>query len=415
MVEHGLLLVHRASRSVERLVQLMREKGFEATVLSSRPPGSLDAFDETCRKLGVRWRVTPGPDITLREAEETMDTFAGPYRFAISVWEGHRAVIAALNRRIGAADVSPESVARVQDKLAARDALHAAGLSSLKAYRLDDPALPAAMNGDRRFIARPRRGAGSLLTAIVLRLDEAAALQRKLAARPANGDLFSEYFEGNEIFVEEFFEGQEFSLELVRVEGRSLSACWHEKTQMRVTDESILECAFASPAVTLSPAQQQAGQDFCDRVLDVLHMTHGCFHVELLRNAEGRWELIEVNARPGGGLVSESVYQRFGVRPSSDWIDVLVGRMPAPREAPRCGTFQQFAYPAAGRRIARISRRADVPSPDVEMNAMAAGATAQGDREDFAVGSLWRTRGETHHQEVKHLSAADYVSFEYEA
>jgi len=304
-------------------------------------------------------------------------------------------------------------VASIQDKYVARELLRAAGLSHLRAYRLDDPALPSALASGERHIARPRRGAGALLTAVNTSHEQARALQARLTTRAEAGDMFSEFFGDNEIFVEPFFEGREFSVEMIRSRGETVFRCWHEKTDMRVSSSTILECAFASPCVSVTPDDIEQGNRFCESAMRVLAMDEGCFHVEVLRNAAGQWELIEVNARPGGGLVAESVFQRYGGRMGADWVDLLAGRPLGERRPASCGTYFQFGYPAEGRRIAQVSERSDVPAPHIYAKLLDVGSIARTDREDFATMCLWRTALSTHADEVQALSRSEYVQFSY--
>ena len=75
MTQHALLMVHRASHSVERLAQLIREKGFEPTVLASRPTGkagAVDSFEAACHKLDLRYCLTGSGEITLADTFNTL-------------------------------------------------------------------------------------------------------------------------------------------------------------------------------------------------------------------------------------------------------------------------------------------------------------------------------------------------------
>jgi hypothetical protein len=411
----ALLLVHRGSRSVERLTAMVREKGFEPLVLSSALNDGDDYFVAKCAELGVPCHVSARTQLELPDVHEALGEQRHNCRFALGFWDGQRTLMAEANELLGAADISARAAALIQDKLAVRLRLQAAGLTTLSAFRLNEDAR-TRLAGGKRHIVRPRRGAGSLLTALVSSWAEAEALEARFRVGTGQDDLFGEFFTHNELFAEEFFAGREFSLDVVRSAGRTHFTCWHEKTRLEFSSTTILERGFASPCVTLDRAACAEGLAFTERVLGALDMQAGCFHVELLRDERGIWELIEVNPRPGGGLIAESVRQQYGRRMTSDWIDVL-SRAPLAKvpDEPACGTYLQFAYPQSGRTIARVVRAADMAEPQVFSALLEPGKAARHDREDPGAMVLWRTALSSHRDEVSALSAREYVSFEYVA
>src|SRR5207247_835110 len=125
--------------------------------------------------------------------------------------------------------------------------------------------------------------------------------------------------------------------------GEVLLASEHEKTEVEFLPKTVLERGFISPAITLAPETVKAGLQRAKDVLAALGLSEGGYHVELRVNGRGEWDVIEVNARLGGGLLAESIKRQYGRVMHSDWLDMLAGSRPEPYPATRqCGVYLQF-------------------------------------------------------------------------
>lgn len=415
MRNRALVIIHRGSPTAARVVAACREKGLEPFVVSSATLDGGAGIRAVCQEAGAGCAVL---DEVRLSAESVLRAAGGaPERFAfcLAIWDGHRPVMAAINRRLGARDVTPESVVRTQDKYLLRTRLNERGLSRLAAHRVADPGARRALAGGAPHIVKPRRGSGSLFTRIVRSWEEVEAVQAAFARGPASGDLFEEFFLENELILEQFFDGREFSLEMIRCEGRSVFVCEHEKTVLEFGSAAVLERGFASPTVSLSAERVRAAVEHAEAALEAMELTDGCYHVEIRVDAGGACEIVEINPRIGGGLVSESVRQQFGVSMSRVWIDMLRGAPVAALDRGRtCGTYFQLAYPEESRRVLELRKNDGLPAPEVFVQTLKPGAVARGDREDIAAMALWRTDLVTHAALVGTLTANEYVSFVYE-
>lgn len=129
---------------------------------------------------------------------------------------------------------------------------------------------------------------------------------------------------GMDFLVEDYVPGREFSFEVIAVDAEPYVVAVHEKCEVTETAGTVLENACVSPPVSLSQEEVAAGIHWVTRVLDVLDLDWGCFHVEARHTASG-WDLIEVNPRVGGSLISPSVAALTGGPGLLDlWLDSLL-------------------------------------------------------------------------------------------
>ena len=416
MSRKALVLIHRGSPTTVRLVQLFREKGLEPVVFSSATADDGAGFHAMCAQLDVEHAIARSVTPTAAEVFQELGGAAETCDLCFAVWEGQRPLMAEINHRLRARDMSPDVIQRAQDKHLVRGVLGKRGLSGITSYRLNDPDLRARLAQRERHIVKPRRGAGSLLARVVSTWEEVESVATSFRQGPRAGDLYEEFYIQNELIAETFFAGREISLEMVRQGGRTLFVCEHEKTSLEFTASTVLERELASPAVGLSEADILAGVGLANRALDVLDLDEGCYHVELRMNDHGAWEIVEVNPRIGGGLIFDSVLQQFGRSMLNDWIDLLTGKaLPVSDSSRRrCGTYSQLAYAEPGRIVTRLRKDESFPAPEIFIQAIVPGTAAQGDREDISAITLWLTPLGTHRELVATMMKSSYVTFEYE-
>lgn len=411
-----LLICHRGSKALERMVAFARARGLSPVAISSACADQGQSWAEMCQRLEVPFGLSAASTIALADVDALLERHPGDYAFAYANWDGQRELMARMNERFGARDLSPAAVRFVQDKLAFRQALIVAGLSRLAVSRADAPEARAALERGEALIVKPKRGAGSLLTGKVERLEELERLNALFHAGMPDDDLFSEFLHDNELIAETFFSGTEFSFEVIRSQGRTAFWCAHEKTRMEYTDLTVLERGFSSPCVTIDAAESRVGFAAVEKALAAFGLDQGCFHVEMLRDEAGRWEFIEVNARIGGGLIGDSVHAQYERHMLGDWMDLLLqGEIEIPEPTPNVGTYLQFSYPEGDRRISAINQSPRMREPDLLRMLTAVGKTTRSDREEFAALCLWKTDRQRHAEEVAALAAEEYITLEYEA
>lgn len=410
--DRALLLVHRGSRLTAPLVKILRDKGFEPFVLSSAPFDDGAAFRGACEQIGVEYAVSTAAVLPVDEVLKRAGAIAN-CRFCFSFWDGQRLAMAHANEVLGARDVTPDAVLLTLDKHAMRVALAEHGLTRLVPAQLGDPALRQRLDRGERHIVKPRRGAGSLCTRAVTSWPQVLDQLRAFERGPGEADLLAEYYDGNELIAETFFEGREISFEVIRQGGRTVLASDHERTVLDFADETVLERGFASPPAYLGEADVAAARELMDRVLDAVALSDGCYHVEVSVAAGGECEIIEVNPRLGGQYMFDSVRVQHGRSLLDDWIDVLAGRV-VPDAGPRtCGTYYQAHYLKPGRQVLGSRLRTDLPTPELFAETYRAGSVARADREDLGAMTMWRTDLDTHAQTVATLIPNDYCTFAY--
>jgi biotin carboxylase len=410
----ALLLVHKGAPSTGKLVAFLRAKGFEPFVLSSAVRDDA-AFRAAMAELDVETAVSTDAALSVAEVLATARTVQD-CRFCFTIRDGQRAAMAAANRELGAHDPSPEAIERCVDKHRMRHALAEAGLTALRSFRLDDPELRQRLDSGERHFVKPRRGVGSLCTRVVDSwaqvLDQMLAFANGRVASDGD-DHLGEYYWDNELIAETFLDCRELSFEVIRQGGRTVLASEHERTVREFTAQTVLERGFASPPVRITPDEVAAARDLLDRALTALELDDGCYHVELGVGSDGRWEIIEVNPRPGGQYMVDSVQLQLDRSLGNDWIDVLTG-VPVPPAGERtCGTYYQAHYLAPGRQVIGMRVNPAMPPPTMASGLLRTGQSARADREELGAMSLWRTELATHEQQARELAPQERVSFVY--
>lgn len=411
----ALLLVHQGAPSTAKLVAFLRDKGFEPFVLSSAPPDGPAAFVDSCVHLGVEYAVSAdallGVDEVLRWARAVPDC-----RFCFTIRDGQRLAMAVANRELGANDPAPEAITNSVDKHRMRALLLERGLTGLRPFRLDDPELRRRLDAGERHIVKPRAGTASLCIRVV---DSWRQVRDHVAAfelGAGQGDTLAEYFTGNELVAETFFEGRELSFEVIRQGGVTKLASDHERTVRDFTDETVLERGFASPPVLISADEVRLAREHMDAVLAALGLDDGCYHVELsvgMDTTRSTCEIIEVNPRPGGQYMVDSVRLQLGRSLGDDWVDVLTG-VEVPPAGPRtCGTYYQAHYVEPGRQVIGMERDPDLPAPTMASGLMRTGRVARADREELGAMTLWQTDLARHEETVHTLMPRDHATFVY--
>ncbi|MEU4270349.1 ATP-grasp domain-containing protein [Streptomyces sp. NPDC026092] len=331
-----LLLSHVGFSFLEDLARTVTARGLKVYVLSSLPepqhqgsrPGALaDLADDV--------RVTGEHVLTPHDVEEYLDGLrAAGERVAccLTVWEGYRHLMALANARLGVPDLDEKQVPELRDKLTLRNRLADAGLSRVRAAALTPETLAARRSDGGRHFVKPVSGIASFGT-FPLAPDTTWADLERIAAEAAADTVYASAFtpgqesgdRGMEFLVEDYVPGREFSFEVIVVDDEPHVVAVHEKCEVTETAGTVLENACVSPPTSLSAEETAAGLRWVSSVLFVLGLRWGCFHVEARYDALSGWDLIEVNPRVGGSLISPSVAALTGGPGLLDlWLDALL-------------------------------------------------------------------------------------------
>jgi biotin carboxylase len=140
------------------------------------------------------------------------------------------------------------------------------------------------------LIVKPVDRSGSRGVALVHEMEELrSALDKSIA------ESFS-----SKAIVEEFIDGQEFSVEAVSIKGVHTILAITEKTTTGAPH--FVELAHKQPA-QISPEQKQKIEDVTLRSLDCLQVQNGMSHTELKLDKNDKPLIIEVAARMGGDFI----------------------------------------------------------------------------------------------------------------
>ncbi|GGY89351.1 ATP-grasp domain-containing protein [Streptomyces nitrosporeus] len=368
-----LLLSHVGFSFTEDLVDVVAARGLRCHVLSSLPePQHQETRPAVLAGLADDVRVTDGHVLTPRDIEEYIDHLQDTgtdVRCCVTVWEGYRHLMALANARLGVPDLDEKQVLELRDKVTLRNRLADAGLSRGRASVLTAGTLAERQREGGRYFVKPVRGIASFGTFPLTAgttwadLERIAAEARSdtvyasvFAHRPDPGDPADPHSTapgtaavqetpGMEFLVEDYVPGREFSFEVVVVDGEPHVVAVHEKCEMTETAGAVLEDACVSPPTSLSREELVAGLRWVSSVLDTLGLGWGCFHVEA-RHAPSGWDLIEVNPRVGGSLISPSVGALTGGPGLLDlWLDSL---LTAHRPAGFLEELKSLSYTADG-------------------------------------------------------------------
>uniref|UniRef100_A0AAU2VA94 ATP-grasp domain-containing protein n=1 Tax=Streptomyces sp. NBC_00003 TaxID=2903608 RepID=A0AAU2VA94_9ACTN len=363
-----LLLSHVGFSFMEDLVGTVTARGLKAYVLSSLPePQHQESRPGTLADIADEVRVTAEHVLTPRDVEDYLDHLEAEgtsVLCCLTVWEGYRHLMALANGRLGVPDLDEKQILELRDKLTLRNRLADAGLSRGRASALTPETLAERQREGGRYFVKPVSGIASFGT-FPLTPDTTWADLERIAAearsdtvyasafttnpgpsdpvapaphadKPANNGAIPDVSAGHgggfgvEFLVEDYVPGQEFSFEVIVVDDEPHVVAVHEKCEVTEAAGTVLENACVSPPMSLAQEEIAAGIGWVASVLDTLGLDWGCFHVEARHTPSG-WDLIEVNPRVGGSLISPSVAALTGGADLLDlWLDsLLTARRPA--------------------------------------------------------------------------------------
>ncbi|WP_321800771.1 ATP-grasp domain-containing protein [Caballeronia sp. J97] len=323
-----LLLSHCGFSFMEDLVAALNARGLRSFVLSSSPlPEQAEKRLEALSRMSARLITTKAGELTwddvggmLRELQESGERVLA----CITVWEGYRELMARANTELGVLDLAADQVSQLRDKLSLRNRLAQAALSNARAVALTQKNFEALKSDARRYFIKPVCGIASY-AAFSLRPDFEWSTLERISSEAKNDRIYRSAFGSDLTFMaEDFVPGREFSFELLVVNGRLHVLAIHEKCELTETAGTVLEDCCISPPVSIDSDACAAGIDWVNRVFRELGLRWGCFHFEA-RYDGARWDLIEINPRVGGCLISPSVQALNGVASMLElWLDLLM-------------------------------------------------------------------------------------------
>ena len=407
-----LLFAHQARSYAAKIKDYADRLGIALVVLSSRPRDARDVEDLVATGIARLWQVEDEyldeshvPPVLAQARAEGFAIVA-----ALATFEGYRVLMALTNRLLGAVDADPAAVRKCMDKYLCRQSLVEHGLSRSVATVLDAQTLPALRASGRKLFVKPRRGAGSFACFKLddtLTIDRLHALQQQMRDDLAFRAIFASQFD---FIVEDYVHGDEYSLEVLVVDGGSYVIGVHAKYH----DDSsgtTLETSNSLPAPRLGDEQQLGGEHYIAQCLSALQLHQGCYHIEARHDPRnGHWDIIEINVRMGGALINQSIgVFTGGLSMLELWVRTLCSSTPADRAALRCqldalrestrrrngnlehGTVFMSRYGERNRTLQTLSIDQLTPQPDiVEMPVREGTKLPNSERGIFILNALWK-------------------------
>ncbi|MET7334474.1 ATP-grasp domain-containing protein [Nonomuraea sp. NPDC005650] len=280
------------------------ELGF-TPVLATGDPARYAGLDETDVKVVVCDTNTPA------ELARELDAAVGDIAGVTTTSEFYVEAVAQTAASLGLPGNTPEAVARCRNKGRMRAALAAAALPSPafavieRGQDLDGEVLRALARIALPCVVKPVDDTGSSSVALCSTPAEVVAHCRTILAATTN--VRGQPSAGASL-IEGYLEGPEFSVEVIS------SPAGHRRvgiTAKRVTHPpAFVERGHIFPApVPAESAAVLTEATYC--ALDAVGVTHGVTHTEI-KLIDSAGYVIEVNARPAGGMIPEVIAQSCG-------------------------------------------------------------------------------------------------------
>jgi biotin carboxylase len=252
-----------------------------------------------------------------------------------------------LQEHFGLPGPNPAAVTLARNKDQLRNRLFEHGLSSspghlFPAGDITRAALLAAIRPP--FIVKDTAGTGSRNVWLIRTEDDVTSFLSTVGSADLRGELTAEAF----------FFGPMYSVETLSWEGQT--RVLGTSTRIVPPPPSFREEGNAFPVV-FPEADQVRLESWTAQVLDSIEYTNGFSHTEFIVTSDGL-EVVEVNARLGGGLVGEAICRSLGQNIYDSFLDLALGKRPALMDtppicvaafaevdlyAPATGTFTGFA------------------------------------------------------------------------
>jgi hypothetical protein len=344
MKKNGVLILSHCGYSfVDQIAPLVANENLQVYILSSHPDNGHEHRIETLEKMADWVQVTGKHELTWSDVESAI-LFLQQQDIAlkacISVWEGYRSLMAQANETLGIPDLSANRVQLLTNKLALRQQLFSHGLSKVVAEPLTEKLLMQYQQENAQKFIKPRHGIASFGTFRLTRnisWQDIKAIQKEWMEDTVYRSIFDK---GDNFIVEDFINGVESSFEIMVVNSELYTIAIHEKVETSAKEMTTLENACVCPPISFGEGDMLQGIHWMKEVFAALNIDQGCFHVEA-KFDKGQWEIIEINPRVGGALISPSVeYFTEGSSMLKLWLQTLV--CPADEKQSWRYTLEQF-------------------------------------------------------------------------
>ncbi len=323
-----VLLSHCGFSFLEDLIEALKSRGLKTFVLSSLPLAEHNPqrLEEINNKVDVL-SSTQAHQLTEDDVSNFLHLLTQEgydVLCCITVWEGYRHLMASVNQHLGIADTDSQDIMALRNKLSLRNRLANVGLSHIRALKLGPDLLDELKNSDVRYFIKPIYGIASY-GAFPLHADVDWETLEDIIASSQKDPVYASAFNGTPAFLaEEYLHGQEYCFEVLLIDNQLFTVAIHEKCEVVESAKTVLESCCTSPPTSLSQQQCAQGIQWIKQLTEYLALRWGCFHIEAKYDGS-RWDLIEVNPRVGGSLISHSVQAMTQGKSMLElWLDMLL-------------------------------------------------------------------------------------------
>jgi biotin carboxylase len=266
-----------------------------------------------------------------------------------SFWETHVPLAARAAVELGLPSNPVTAVDTARSKLRTREASERAGLPTPRSRRVCslDELYAAATELGFPSVVKPEFGHSAVGCVRVDAFESLPSIYKLIRDELATTDVV-DLRAGNDLLLEDYLDGVEFDVDLLLEDGNCVfsSASQNWPTAEPSFQETGLHCPpdhAARPVKRLVDLSVQTAQAFGFR--------SGVLHVEGKCTSQGP-RVVEVNARLGGGRISEIVEAVWGVDLIEAQVRASLGEPQrlAPSRKPKCAVVNALVYaPASGR------------------------------------------------------------------
>lgn len=315
--------------------------------------------------------------------------------------EPTQAIAAAVAQDLGLEFHPPEVIQAICQKDRMRTVLQVAGLDSTQSrvvQSADEIAAFASKHG-YPIVLKPVDGRGSLSISIL-------RSEREIAAAVAR---FQQWSPKHQMLVEQFLEGEEWSVEAFSERGQHRVVCITQKFKHATTSVETGHCLPAP----LTDAVRQEIEQFVTRALTALGIANGPSHTEVILTAQGP-RMVETHARLGGDSIVDLIQLVSGVDLDQLWIRQVSGESVLDQVPHRLDRLNQvaaisFVTPQAVgvlERVDGVEAAAAMPGVQQVEILQAAGDFLEGAYDSFSRGAYTIATGNTHEEAVHRARTA---------
>jgi biotin carboxylase len=336
-VSDGILLIGGRLQAVQKAKAL----GLHVVLLQHKDrllPGQAEAADALLLVDYLDWdTVWP----IVRAAHQ-----AYGFTAVVSLVEQAMELVGRFNDLLGLPGTSYEVAHRFHDKLAMRRWLQAGNFETVAAEEVHDVASLRSF-GDRHgypVVLKPADGTGSRGVLRIDGPDQAAAGWQQAAGLRTRPDLpMAKFYPVDQLIVEEYLTGPEYSAETFSFAGRHTVIAFTEKLS-----DGVLEMGHAQPA-PLGDRLELELTDYLQRYLTAMGLRDGVAHTEFKLTPAGP-RIIEGHDRVAGDRVMDLVSAVYGIdleQYAVGWPHRRVAEL-SERPAPRCAAATRFLVAEPG-------------------------------------------------------------------